>query len=188
MGRLCRLSIWLIAAVCVTQARADTSLNTSYTFEITPHFGIDLPYDLWGTPGTLKTIGLRFAYNLAGAGGAGALETAAIVQHADPDRAYTFDLGYRYDFVQEGLNAFFSIGFHNSYFKLVADRKADGSCVVPNSAGTACLTDTGNYVGLFVGGGIMFPLAPSIPLKFAMRFYSKPQLWLLLEMGLGFRF
>lgn len=181
------LTSLLVSSFAHAEGNSSRQLNTSYTIELTPNLGINLPYDLWGTPGTLSTIGLRGAYNITSLGGTGALELGAFVQHADPDRAYTADAGYRYDFVQEGLNAFFGIGFHYSYFKLVADTNEDGSCVVASSTG-ACLTDSGAHSGIYVGGGIMMPLTPSIPVKFSMRFYNSPQLWLLLEMGMGFRF
>lgn len=184
-GRFWR-GLTLAGALGALSAHAE-NLNANYTVEIQPFLGINLPYDLWGTPGTLKTVGLRSSYNLNGLGGAGAIEGAFFLQHADPDRAYTTDLGYRYDFVQEGLNAFFAIGFHYSYFKLDPDVNADGTCVLPGVDGQ-CLTDTGGHSGLFLGGGIMVPLTPNVPLKFGMRFYNGPQLWLHLEMGLGIRF
>ena len=164
-------------------AQAQVSKLAQFSFEVTPTIGKLLPYDLWGTPGTLTTYGLRTGYSLHQIGAAGVLEASFLYHDAKPDHAYTTDLGWNYEFAEQGLEVFFSIGFHYSYFSLKPDLDSDGNCVL-----SGCVTDSGPHSGVFLGGGLMIPLTATLPLRFAMRFYNKPQLWLLLETGLSIRF
>ncbi len=173
------LKLLLIGLIVVLHAPAFSQGSSTgfaaYKLEFTPVIGKNLPYDLYGTPGTLSIIGLRSAYKV----GAGAVEVGAIVQHNDPDRAYTFDANYRGEIMAQGLNAYFVAGIHYSRFILTSEERDD-----PNNG----LTDSGNYVGITFGGGLQVPLSSSMPLKLGMRYYFKPQYWLVLEAGIGIRF
>lgn len=151
-----------------------------YQFEIAPLLGLNLPYDLWGTPGTLNIIGVRGAYRLPNPNGA--IEGAALYHHKLPDKAYTGEVAYRHEIYTNTLNGFFVFGFHYSKFDLEIDYDSNGDCVPAN-----CKTDSGFHSGFTYGGGILFPVG-EYPIRLGVRFYQNPQNWLLLEIGYGVRF
>ena len=156
-----------------------------YRVEFTPVLGTLLPRDIWGTPGTLNTVGLRSSVVVSDPDGA--IEVSGLYHYAgkkDPaDHAVTFDVSWRQEFKNDLLNAYFNIGMHYSKWTLDLDYANDGSCFPEN-----CQTDSGTHTGYRVGAGVIIPLGPNTPLKLAMDFYNGPQLLLLLEMGVGIRF
>lgn len=178
----------LVLAQGAYAASAGGGALADYTFEVTPLIGINLPYDLWGSSGTLTVYGIRGGYNLDKLGGVGAIETSFLYHKAGSDSAMTYDLGYLYDFQEYGVNAFFTAGFHYSKFSLSIDydegHEDDAAYCNPRN----CQTDSGTYSGIYVGGGINVPINPRVPVRFGMRFYNNPQLWLLLDMGVSVRF
>jgi len=162
------------------QQSSKSELSGNYTFEIAPLVGKNLPYDLWGTPGTMSVIGVRGAFRLPNPHAA--VESSIFYHHAGPDNAYTIDVSFRYELYSDFLNGYFNIGAHYSRYNLEPDLEADGSCVL-----TGCVTDSGNHSGLTYGGGVMLPLG-EWPLRLGIRFYQNPQSWLLLEASYGIRF
>lgn len=180
------LSLAVVALTAARESRAEESL-AAFQYEITPLAGINLPYDLWATSGNFTVLGGRFGYNMTPLGISGVLVAGGLYQYSGAEKIYTFDLSYRYDFVAEGMNAFFTFGFHSSKFSLEPKVNEDGTYAVPDGNGGG-KTDSGQHGGLIIGGGILIPIKPNIPLEFGMRFYNNPQLWLLLEMGVSFRF
>jgi hypothetical protein len=175
-------SLSLLASPLHAQKRGGggEELSADYAIEIAPMIAMNLPYDLWGTPGTLNTLGARGSIRMANENGA--LEGAALYHHAGEDNAYTIEAAYRFETYTGFLNGFFSIGLHYSVFNLEPDRNASGECVLDG-----CLTDSGQHYGLTYGGGIMLPTG-QYPVKLGIRFYQNPQQWLLLEAAYGIRF
>lgn len=166
-----------------TAARAASSgaISSAYAVEIAPFIGKNLPYDLWGADdGLLSVFGIRGSYRLPNP--SGALEVSAFMHHKLPDKAYTLEASYRHEVYSGFLNGYFNIGFHASRFMLEPDLDADGECKL-----SGCVTDSGNHSGLSYGGGIMLPVG-EYPIKLGVRFYQRPQSWLLLEAGYGIRF
>lgn len=159
--------------------RAQSETKVDYKFEIAPLLGKNLPYDLWGTPGTLSVYGVRGAVPLP----TGALEGGALYQVEGADKAYTLDFGYRYDTYFETLNFVLDVGIHASKFSLTVDYDSNGVCVPTN-----CSTDSGTHMGYYFGGGLSVPLSPTMPLRLRMRFYKSPQVWLLLNAEIAIRF
>jgi hypothetical protein len=151
-----------------------------FTLEFTPGLGVNLPYDIWGTPGTMDVFSLRTAYSVNPGGN---LELGFLYHQASEDNAYTLDLGYRVDIPSDVFLAFFNVGYHISQFNLEPDFDENGDCVPSN-----CLTDSGIHHGLNFGGGIFIPITQTRALRLAMRFYKNPITWLLIEAGVGFRF
>lgn len=169
----CAILFWTLP----TQAQTRLA---SYKWEFGGTAGLNLPYDLWGTPGTLSTLGVFGAMKV---NDKGSISLGAILQHADPDRAYTAEALFRYELSSASVNAIFMAGLHYSYFSLDLDYDETGSCVPAN-----CLTDSGSHTGIVVGGGLQIPLGNYTPFRLAMKFYQSPQIWLLLEAGIGFRY
>jgi hypothetical protein len=155
-------------------------ISANYAFEIAPLIGKNLPYDLWGTPGTLNVLGIRGAVRLPNP--SGAIESSFLYHHAGPDKAYTFDLSFRHEIYTGFINGYFNLGAHYSRYSLEADRDGNGNCVIPG-----CLTDSGNHTGLTYGGGILLPIG-EWPIRLGVRFYQNPQSCLLLEASYGIRF
>ena len=171
----------LLSLTCPSQAADDNKGFAAYTWELNAAAGIDLPYDIWGTPGTFSTLALGAAYKVSEKG---SIQLSTIYQHASThDKAYTVDVGYGYELVAADFNTFFVAGLHYSHYALTVDHDSTGACVPEN-----CLTDSGNHSGIFVGGGLQIPLSEFTPLRLSMKFFQNPQLWLLLEAGVGFRF
>jgi opacity protein-like surface antigen len=168
-----------VVFAAVKSAHAASSFEP-FTYEIEPVLGLNLPYDFWGTQGTLSMFGLRMAYAI---NEKSAIESGIFAQHADPDRIYTFDVSYRYELETDVLNPFFNFGLHYSRVNFTVDHDSTGACIPAN-----CQTDSGNKIGVLVGAGLQIPINSKLPLKLSMRFYKEPVLWLLLEAGLGFRF
>jgi len=157
------------------------AVSSAYAVEIAPFIGKNLPYDLWGADdGLLSVFGIRGGYRLPNP--SGVLEVSAFMHHKMPDKAYSLEVSYRHEVYSGFLNGYFNIGVHASRFMLEADREADGSCKL-----TGCVTDSGNHSGLSYGGGIMLPVG-EYPIRLGVRFYQRPQSWLLLEAGYGIRF
>ena len=182
-----RSTFLLLGTFCLTLSSAQaqkggkSEISADYAIEIMPFAAQNLPYDLWGTPGTLSVIGIRGAIRIGNP--TGALEGSAFYHHASPDEAYSIEAAYRHEVYSNGfINGYFAIGIHYSRFQLEADRNTDGSCVLPG-----CQTDTGFHYGVTYGGGIMLPVG-EYPIKLGLRFYQNPQKWLLLEAGYGIRF
>ncbi len=158
-----------------------SEVSADYAIEIMPFIARNLPYDIWGTPGTLSVLGFRGAVRIANP--TGALEGSIFYHHADPDNAYTIEAAYRHEMYSSGfINGYIVIGFHYTQINFEEDRNSDGTCVLPG-----CLTDSGPHYGITYGGGIMLPVG-EYPIKLGLRFYQNPQKWLLLEMGYGIRF
>ncbi len=170
----------LFSETSFAQGSQSKRINTSYTFEVTPFFGQNLPYDIWGTPGGLYTAGIRGAVNISNDL---AIEAGGFYQVAGQDHATTGDLVFRYEIFADAIDAFFVLGAHLSNFYLQLDRDVNGACVPAN-----CQTDTGRHQGFVVGGGIMIPITSQLPLKMSMRFYKNPILWFLFDVGVGIRF
>lgn len=165
----------------ISTAHGQTGALAAYTIEVTPVVGLNLPYDIWGTPGTLNIIGIRSAYSLSPDS---SVEVGFLYHHKLPDSMTGFDIVYRKEMVAESMNTFFVIGAHFTKFNLSVDRDADGVCVP-----TTCATDSGTHAGFVIGAGINLPVNPSAPIRLGMRFYKKnPSLMLLLEAGVGIRF
>ena len=167
-------------ALAATHAKAASEQFATYTFEVAPTLGITLPYDAWGTRGTLSMIGIRSALSISPQG---SIEVSAIAHHAGPDRAYSLDASYRYEMATDAINAYFTFGMHFTRVSFTVDYDENGACIPAN-----CLTDSGNTYGVLIGGGLQVPISPMMPLRLGMRFQKNPTLWLLLEAGLGFRF
>lgn len=168
-----------LAPTSETQAQ-DAGL-APWTIEFSPVIGLNLPYDVWGTPGSLGVYGIRSAYSVTP-------ESSAILgflyHTADPDTAFTVDALYRFELKADGLLPYFDVGLHYSKFSFEVDLDDTGACV-PSS----CATDSGVHTGIAIGGGLLIPLSPTMPLRLGMRFYKKnPFLFLLLEAEIGFRF
>lgn len=176
MRVLLRLAFPLILGTGLARAAVDAS----YSMEISPIIGINLPYDLWGAD-TLNVLGLRGAYRLPSP--TGAFESGILYHHNGADKAYTFDLAYRHELYTGFINGFFVVGAHFSRYSLTIDRDSAGNCVPVN-----CQTDSGNHTGVTYGGGLLVPIGETDPLRLGVRFYNNPQTWLLLEAGWGFRF
>lgn len=171
---------WGLGLLAFSQdLRAQNEAKVDYKFEISPLVGKNLPYDLWGTPGTLSVYGLRAAVPLP----TGALEGGVLYQVEGTDKAYTLDFGYRYDTYFETLNFVLDVGVHASKFSLTVDYDSLGACVPAN-----CSTDSGTHMGYYFGGGLSVPLSPAVPLRLRMRFYKSPQVWLLLNAEVALRF
>jgi hypothetical protein len=164
-----------------SQAQKTSLALAPYTVEFSPVLGILLPYDIWGTPGTMNTVGIRSSYVLSPPDGA--IEIGALYHSAGVDRAFVIDASWRQEIALDFLLSYFSIGYHYSKWDLDIDYDAAGLCVP-----TSCQTDSGFHSGIKVGAGVQIPLGPTTPLKLGMIFYSGPQLILLLEAGLGIRF
>lgn len=156
------------------------SSSSSYSLELAAIYGINLPHSIVGHEGSYQVLGIRSAIPV---GGQGALEAGLLVQHADPDRIYTLDAGYRYEHPLEGLLLVGLAGLHFSKFIVEADVDEFGDCVLEG-----CATDAGYKIGAYAGGGLRLPLGAQMFLGFSSRFYLVPSLWLLLEAGLGYRF
>ncbi len=169
----------LIAPPSLVFAASGKALS-AFTFEVTPGVGTNLPYDIWGTPGTMDVLSLRTAY---AASPGGNIELGMLYQMAADDKAYTIDLGYRMDIPTDAFLAFFNIGYHVSKFELSVDYDDNGDCVPTN-----CLTDSGYHHGLNFGGGVFIPVSASRVIRLGMKFHKKPITWLLIEAGVGFRF
>lgn len=170
---------------CSSMAQDATINLIPYTFEIEPVIGTLLPRDIWGTPGTMSTVGIRSSYVISPPDGA--FEASVLYHSAGStdleDHAMMYDLSWRQDFKSDLLLAYFNIGMQYSKWNLDIDYDATGACDPAN-----CLTDAGTYTGIRVGAGIIMPLGPNTPLRMAMTFYKGPQLILLLEAGVGIRF
>lgn len=154
--------------------------GSNYFLELTPAVGTNLPYDLWGTPGTFSVLGARAFAPIAAPNG---IEAGFLYQYAGVDKAYTVDLSYRFEIPTEAFLSYFNIGYHYSIFDLEIDYDENGACVPAN-----CLTDSGDHHGFSFGAGVMAPLGTATIGKLGMRFYKNPITWLLLEAGLGIRF
>ncbi len=161
-------------------AAGKKSTLTAFTIEVTPGLGTSLPYDIWGTPGTLDVISLRSAYALSPDSN---IEVGVLYQMASDDKAYTIDVGYRMDIPTEAFNAYFNLGYHVSHFDLSVDYDENGDCVPTN-----CRTDSGFHRGINFGGGVFVPISPTRVLRLGMKFHKNPITWLLIEAGVGFRF
>lgn len=163
----------------LAESKGGSSLG-SYTIEIAPMVGINLPYDIWGIEGTLNVYGIQTAYSL---NEADAL-TASVLMHTKAnDTAYTVDGGYRREINSALFHAFFDVGLHYSMFKLKTDYDSDGACIPSN-----CLTDSGTYIGIYGGSGIVIPFGTMTLARVGFRFYNNPQAWVLLSAGLGLRY
>lgn len=163
------------------QGGGDGQISADYLIEIMPFVAKNLPYDLWGTPGTLSVLGIRGAIRIGNP--SGALEGSAFYHHASPDVAYSLEAAYRHEVYSSGfINGYFAIGMHVSLFQLEEDRDVNGNCVV-----AGCRTDSGTHYGVTYGGGVMLPVG-EYPIKLGLRFYQNPQRFLLLEAGYGIRF
>jgi len=173
LAPLLGLGVALISQLAIAQQSA------TYNFEVSPVLGRMLPYDINGASHTMPTYGLRVATPI----NSGALEAGALYTIKGSDKVYTGDFGYRYESSVESLNFILNLGVHYSKFSLSVDRNAAELCEPAD-----CSTDSGGYFGLYFGGGLQLPLSPMIPLRLTMRFYKNPQIWLLLEAGLGVRF
>jgi len=183
---LCLSATILFSTVHSHAQSSSASVNLSpYTFEIEPILGVLLPRDIWGTPGTLNTVGARASYVLSPPDGA--IEVSALYHYAgsrDPeDSAIGFDASWRQEFQNELLMAYFNVGMHYSKWTMDIDYDADNNCVLEN-----CGNDSGTHTGFRIGAGVIIPLGPTTPLKLGMTFMKGPQLLLLLESGIGIRF
>ena len=179
-ARQIALAWGLALATPVLAASSGSSALANYTLEITPMIGINLPHDFWGVENTLNVYGVQGAYSVNEAGAV----TASVLYHAkDNDWAYTIDSGYRHEIASNLFNAYFDVGLHYSKFNLEIDRDSDGECIPSN-----CKTDSGSYVGLYAGSGLVVPLSPLTLARMGFRFYNKPQSWVLISAGLSFRF
>lgn len=152
----------------------------NYTFEVAPTVGINLPYDLWGAQSTLDVVGIQVAYSI---NDTGALTASAFYHSKGNDIAYTGDTGYRHEINSALFHAYFDVGVHYSKFKLGIDRDSAGNCDPAN-----CKTDSGTYVGIYGGSGLVIPLSTLTLARMGFRFYNNPQAWVLLTASLGFRF
>jgi len=176
-----RLSL-LVLGICSANkpSQAQNAGFAPYTIEVTPYLGLNLPYDLWGTPGTFSTKALRAAYKF---NEKALLRVGAVYQSAGADKVYTGDAVIGWELTTADLYTTFHVGFHFSRFNLDIDYDDEENCIPAN-----CQTDSGNHSGIAVGAGLMIPISEKTPLRLGMTFYTNPQLWLLLEMGIGFRF
>jgi hypothetical protein len=179
---LAAVALAALPGLALAQNSSGGSISPAYSFEVDPFLGKNLPYDLWGADdGMLSVFGVRFGYRLPNP--TGAVEASGFVHHKSPDKAFTGEVAYRHEVYSSFLNGYFTIGLHYSYFKLEPDYDASGNC--PQRYG--CRTDSGSHTGLSYGGGLMLPVGV-YPIKLGVRFYQKPQSWLLLEAGYGIRF
>lgn len=169
----------LLIGTAFGQGKSGTTL-AKYDFEITPTIGINLPYDLWGVEGTLNVYGLQGALPI---NDVGAISVSALYQTKGSDWGYTLDGGYRHEITSPLFNAFFDVGFHYTQMSLALDRNSDGECVPAN-----CRTDSGSYMGMYAGSGLIVPFSSLTIARLGFRFYSNPQAWVLLSAGLGLRF
>jgi hypothetical protein len=177
---------WGVLAVLIAlrapsaRAAQGASPFSPWTLEFTPIVGINLPYDIWGTPSTLSVLGLRSAYSI---NPQASVSLGAMFHDGGVDKGYTVDALFRYEMNTEAGVAFFEVGIHDTYLVFDIDYDELGNCVPSN-----CQTDSGNHLGVAIGGGVQFPIGPMMPLRLAMHFYKEPTLWLLLEAGIGIRF
>lgn len=160
---------------------ADGSLTNAYNLELAPLLGRNLPFDLWGTPGAMSAAGIRASAKPSDWDGA--IEASAFYQSAGVDKAYSIEVAYRHEVYGEIFNGFFSVGYHFSKFDLQTDYDADGNCILEN-----CGNDSGLHNGLSYGGGLLLPAGENNPIKLGIRYYQRPQTWVLLEMSYGVRF
>jgi len=172
-------TLWGAAASAASSGGGGTTL-ASYSFEIAPLIGINLPYDVYGADGLLNTYGVQAGLSLDGPS---SVTVSGLYHSKEGDWAWTVDGGYRHEINSALFNAFFDVGLHYSRFNLDVDRKADGTCIP-----ASCATDSGSYVGIYLGSGIIIPLAPMTLARLGFRFYNNPQAWVLVSAGLGFRF
>jgi hypothetical protein len=160
---------------------ADNGLSNKYMIELAPLIGKNLPFDLWGAPGSLSAAGIR-------ASGKpedwfGAAEVSTFYQAAGSDKAYSIEVAYRHEIYGALFNGYFSFGYHVSKFSLTTDYDSNGDCVLTN-----CGNDSGLHSGVTYGGGLLIPISDLNPLKLGIRYYQRPQTWVLLEMSYGVRF
>ena len=157
-----------------------SEISPDYAIEIMPFVAKNLPYDSWGTPGTLSVLGIRGAIRIGNP--TGALEGSIFYHHAGPDTAYSVEAAYRHEMYTEGfINGYIVIGMHFTQISFEADLDGAGNCVI-----AGCQTDSGPHYGVTYGGGIMLPVG-EYPIKLGLRFYQNPQKMLLLEAGYGIR-
>jgi hypothetical protein len=153
--------------------------SSSYTFEIYPYFGVDLPNDIKGLQTTVKGGGVRGTYVI---NAPASLELGSFFWKSGDDSGRTFDGGIYYE-IQSDIKAYFSAGLHYSTYAITVKYKTDGACV-----NQGCQTASGTHQGFYVGGGINVPISNTFPLKTGLRFYKGPNLWVLVDVGVGFRF
>lgn len=158
---------------------AEAQSSASYSYELEPVYSINLPKRILGREGTLQVLGLRSAFQT----GSGAVQFSLLAQHDDPDRIYTIDSGYRFELQFQNLELLAMFGVHVSKFSISTKLDELGDCTTLD-----CQTDSGIKLGLYGGGGVQIPIQPNIPLRLSMRFYTNPSIWLLIELGVGFRF
>jgi hypothetical protein len=156
-------------------------LSKNYNLELAPLVARNLPFDLWGSPGALSAAGIRASGKLADWDGAG--EVTTFYQSAGADKAYTIEVAYRHEIYGDIFNGYFVIGYHMSKFDLTTDYDSDGNCIPDN-----CGNDSGLHYGPSYGGGLLVPVGENNPLKFGIRYYQRPQTWVLVEMSYGIRF
>ncbi len=174
-------AIALALFIFSTRSGASENLNQAYSVELAPLIARNLPFDLWGAPGALSVGGVRASAKPQA--WSGAMEVSAFYQGAGSDKAYTTELAYRHEVYGQIFNGFFVVGFHLSKFTLTTDYDSEGNCVPIN-----CGNDSGLHTGLTYGGGLLVPVGDNNPLKLGIRYYQRPQTWVLLEMSYGVRF
>ena len=163
------LLFFLVSMQCFSVVYAQG--KSSYSYEISPVVGLNLPHDIDGANRSFYTLGVRtdipVAPDFSIIGG-------ALFHRRGQDKAFSFDGGGRLNFDSPFGSLFFDGGLHFSYFATKRDNGEARSI-------------TGTYYGAFAGGGFSFMFG-ALPIRILMRAHVAPSYWLLLEAGLALRF
>ena len=154
--------------------------SANYTFEAYPFFGIEMPSGIAGLENSVKGYGLRAHYVFSAPT---ALEVGSFFWRDEQDKGRTFDVGLYHELSSSDLKAFVGAGLHYSRYNISIKFSDTGACV-----NHRCQTASGSHIGFYGGGGIIYALTDKTPLKAGMRFYKKPGVWVLIDLGVGIRF
>ena len=173
---------WIIFLSAAFASHQSAAQNTSgHRFSISPTLGLTIPYDFWGTPGTLGLYGVRAALVLPWSL---RVSAASLYQKAGPDWGLTHEAEVQYRIPNAVVEAIVALGMHYTLYRLKVDRDpTTGACVPAN-----CKTDSGNYIGLVLGGGFFVPVWPRFPTFAMFRYHSNPTQWVTFETGVSWRF